>query len=189
MQAEAFAIWSSSSCSCPACSPILCWEQLCSSPARAHREALSSRAQHSQKLSTPFCPAALTCMWNFCTQKGFWGFSPWLCCRRAVGSFFPQIFRVEPISAWGWAGQLLGPPKKLPGPPVLGQAQPPVLREPSQQAEPFPAPWHEQSPRLSLEPRAGHNWGWPLPGCPQLPLVPQAGAWWPCWMEGGDEMK
>lgn len=141
------------------------------------------KAQHT------FLPSSSNCTWNFCTQKGFWGFSPLALLQKGCGQFFPQIFRVEPISAWGWAGQLLGPPKKLPGPPVLGQAQPPVLREPSQQAEPFPAPWHEQSPRLSLEPRAGHNWGWPLPGCPQLPLVPQAGAWWPCWMEGGHEMK
>lgn len=69
----------------------------------------------SQKLSTPFCPAGLTCTWNFCTQKGF-GF-PLALLQEGCGQVFPQIFCAEP-------NQCLGLGRAAPGPPVLGQAQP-----------------------------------------------------------------
>lgn len=140
MQAEAFAIWSSSSCSCPACSPILCWEQLCSSPARAHREALSSRAQHSQKLSTPFCPAALTARGISAPRKVFGVFPPWLCCRRAVGSFFSPDFPCRAHQCLGLGRAAPGATQKAAWTPRAGPGSAPCAERAKPAGRAFPSP-------------------------------------------------
>lgn len=64
-----------------------------------------------------------------------------------MGRFFPRFSVQSQTSAWGWAGQLLGP--------RAGPGSAAVLGEPNQPPEPFPAPWDEQSPRLSPEPSPG----------------------------------
>lgn len=123
------------------------------------------RAESSQ-LSSWFCPAALgqvSHCWEDSTQKEIElhvecaaarkVFPPWPCCRRAVDSSFPNLSQSAPsvhvltrspqqcLGGCPWAGPSPGAllSKKLPGHPVLGQAQPPVLREPKASPRAFPS--------------------------------------------------
>lgn len=84
----------------------------------------------SQKLSTPFCPAGLTCTWNFFTQKGF-GF-PLALLQEGSGQFFPRFSVQSPPVPGAGQGSPWGP--------RAGPGSAPVLGEPNQTPEPFPAP-------------------------------------------------
>lgn len=139
MQAEAFAIWSSSSCSCPACSLILCWEQLCSSPARAHREALSSRAQHSQKLSTPFCPAALTARGISAPRKVFGVFPPGSAAEGLWAVFSPD-FPCRAHQCLGLGRAAPGATQKAAWTPRAGPGSAPCAERAKPAGRAFPSP-------------------------------------------------
>lgn len=44
------------------------------------------------KAQRTFLPSSSNCMWNFCTQKGFWGFSPLVLLQKGCGQvFFPRF--------------------------------------------------------------------------------------------------
>lgn len=174
----------------------------------------------SSQLSIGFCPAVLrqishcwedsththklSCTCNMLQPERF--FPPALL-QKGCGQFFPRFVIVSTVCArshqepqqclggWPWAG--LSPvallSKKLPGLPVLGQAQPLVLREPKASPRAFPShlgwsSWasHRTSvwslkpspgtggwlscrvkhPKAQVKPTPVQNWAFPLPGCP-----------------------
>lgn len=146
----------------------------------------------------------LSCTCNMLQPERF--FPPALL-QKGCGQFFPRFVIVSTVCArshqepqqclggWPWAG--LSPvallSKKLPGLPVLGQAQPLVLREPKASPRAFPShlgwsSWasHRTSvwslkpspgtggwlscrvkhPKAQVKPTPVQNWAFPLPGCP-----------------------